>query len=161
MDAICPSVVDSLVRIWTKLHNDLQLEIEPAEARYLHDVMIGMDDELVARLLGVKLALARRPNGVRTRSDAARRGSEILYSVQGRHIRARLVHGIAEQDGRLGVGTRFGAALLGMPAGGSILWPLEHGRLVEVRLLEVSASTSAGRKDVPVRPQGGALCVSG
>ena len=161
MDAICPSVVDSLVRIWATLHDDLLLDIEAAEARYLHAVMIGLDDELVARLLGVKLALARKRSGTRLRSDAARRGSDLIYSVQGRHHRARLVHGDVEVGGRLGVGTRFGAALLGMPPGGSILWPLEHGRLVEVQLLEVAAPTIANEGDVRRRSQVGTPCVSG
>lgn len=161
MDVICPSVVDSLVRIWAKLHNDLELEIEPAEARYLHAVMIGMDDELVARLLGVKLALARRPSGIRAQGNVARRGSDVHYSVQGRHIRARLEHGVSEESGRLGVGTRFGAALLGMPSGSSLLWPLEHGRLVEVQLLEVAAPTMSRKRDVRRRPQVRTPCVSG
>ncbi|MES2988079.1 MAG: hypothetical protein V4808_09260 [Pseudomonadota bacterium] len=161
MDLICPSAVDSLVRIWARLHEDLELDIEPAEARYLHGVMIELDDELIARLLGVKLALARRRKGVLARHDAARKGSKVLYSVQGRQARATLVHGVAEEDGRLGVGTRFGAALLGMPAGGSILWPLAHGRLVEVRLLEVANSISAGRRDVPLGQQAGTPCVFG
>lgn len=161
MDAICPSVVDSLVRIWAKLHHDLELVIEPAEARYLHAVMIGMDDELVARLLGVKLALARKRNGIRAQGNVARRGSDLHYSVKGRHIRARLEHGVSEQSGRLGVGTRFGAALLGMPSGGSILWPLEHGGLVEVQLLEVAAPTIARKSEVQLRPQTGTPCVSG
>jgi len=161
MDAICPSVVDSLVRIWATLHDDLVLEIEPAEARYLHAVMIGLDDELVARLLGVKLALARRRDRTRARTDTARMGSDVLYSVQGRHSRARLVHGVSEDDGSLGVGTRFGAALLGMRSGGSILWPLEHGRLVEVQLLKVAAPTIARKSDVRLPPQAGTPCVSG
>ncbi len=51
MNAICPSVIDSLVHIWTALHKDLDVEIDAGDARYLRGVVLSMDDELVARLL--------------------------------------------------------------------------------------------------------------
>jgi len=140
MDAICPSVIDPLVRIWTTLHKDLKLEVEAAELRYLRRVVFEMDDELVARLLAAKLAMAKQPSDARPSDDLARRGSEILYAVQGRRRRVRLVHGSIDEDGFLGVRTRFGAALLGLRSGQSLLWPLEQGRLVEVHALSVTAS---------------------
>lgn len=52
MDAICLSVVDSLVRIWTTLHEDPEIEMEAAETCCLRGVILGMDDELVARRTG-------------------------------------------------------------------------------------------------------------
>lgn len=147
MDAICPSVIDSLVHIWTTLHNDLDVEIDAAEARYLRGVLFGMDDELVARLLAAKLAISRTPDPGGA-DDLARRGSFVSYAVQGQSLSARLVHGSLSEDGLLGVGSRFGAALLGLRPGQSLLWPMEHGRLVEVRALRVGA-VPGGR---PVRP---------
>lgn len=136
MDHICPSVIDSLVHIWTTLHDDLDVEIDAAEARYLRGVLFGMDDELVARLLAAKLAIARTPDSGNC-DDLARRGSFVHYAIQGQALSVRLVHGAASGDGLLGVGSRFGAALLGLRPGQSLLWPLEHGRLVEVRTLKV------------------------
>ena len=139
MDAMCPWAIDPLVRIWAILHKDLNLEMEAAEARYLQAVMFGLDDELVAGLLGIKLALARRRKEDVGKVTGARIGSDVLYSVQGRPRFARLVHGDVDECGSLGVGTRFGGALLGMTQGMSILWPDERGSLVEVRLLEFTA----------------------
>lgn len=138
MDAICPSAIESLVRIWSALHSGLSIEISSAEARYVREVVLGMDDELVARLLAAKLAMSRQPTDCWPADDLARCGSEVLYSVQGRHRRARLVHGSADEDGSIGVETRFGAALVGLRSGQSLLWPHEMGRLVEVQALEVA-----------------------
>ena len=142
MDAICPTVVGSLVRIWTTLHKDLNVEMDGAEIRYLRRVVFAMDDELVAGLLAAKLAMARQPAGGGPAHELARKGCEVLYAVQGRRCRARLVHGSASDAGLLGTGTRFGAALLGLRAGQSLLWPLAQGRLVELRLLEVAVPDS-------------------
>ena len=138
MDAICPSVIDSLVRIWSALHKDLDVEIDRGDARYLRGVVLGMDDELIARLLSAKLAMARNPD-LPGDGALARRGSDITFSIQGRTLKATLVHGTEAVGSRLGVGTRFGAALLGLRANRSLLWPMEQGRLVEVRLLKVTS----------------------
>ena len=138
MDRICPTAVGSLARIWSALHSDLSLEIDPGDACYLRNVVFQMDDDLVAGLLALKLAKARRPLEPWRTNDLARLGSDVLYSVQGRRSRARLVHGAVVGDGLLGIETRFGAALLGLRAGQSLLWPHEVGRLVEVRAIEVA-----------------------
>lgn len=143
MDAICPSAIDSLVQIWSALHKELDVEIEAAEARYLSGVVLGMDDELVARLLAAKISMSRAPDA-NCDGTLVRRGSVLEYAIQGRTRGATLVHGSVVSDGRLGVGTRFGAAVIGLRPGQSLLWPMEQGRLAEVRVLEVM--TTAIRK---------------
>lgn len=162
MDAICPTAIDSLVRIWTTLHADLSVEIEPAEVRHLHRVVFGMDDELLACLLATKLAMSRRPRRNWPGDDLARFGSEILFSVQGRQHRGRLIHGAADEAGVIGIESRYGAALLGLRSGQQILWPHASGRLVEVRVLEVTAPRILGRPDCAAgRPGRAAPCASG
>jgi transcription elongation GreA/GreB family factor len=138
MDTVCPSSIGALVGIWRALHKDLSVEMDPTEGRYLQHVVYAMDDELVAALLAAKLAMSKPPSNTHSMGDLVRRGSQVLYSVQGRRHRARLVHGSAREDGLLGVDTRFGAALLGLRSGHSLLWPHEHGQLVEVHALEVA-----------------------
>lgn len=143
METICPTTIDSLVQIWTALHKELVLEIDRADARYLRDVAFGLDDELVARLMAAKLALAQPGAAAQAPGDTARCGSMVLFSVQGRQRRVRLVHGNVDNADALGVATRFGAALVGLRQGDSLLWPSEQGRLVEVRALEVAARDRA------------------
>lgn len=147
MNAICPSVIDSLVHIWTVLHKDLDVEIDAGNARYLRGVVLSMDDELVARLLSAKLAMSRTPDAQRD-GTLARCGSDVVYSVQGRTLHATLVHGTEVFGRRLGVGTRFGAALLGLRPGQSLLWPMERGRLVEVRALKITSPRLRGHDRV-------------
>ena len=144
MDPICPSVVDSLAHIWTALHKDVPVAIAPSEAHYLRRLILHLDDELLARLLAAKLA-ASRATGDRPSGDVARLGSEILYSVQGQGHRARLVHGETSEAGLLGVGSRFGSALIGFRAGQAVLWPLEQGRLVELKILRVDPARAMPR----------------
>lgn len=160
MEVICPSAIESLVQIWTVLHKDLELEFDRAETRYLRGMAFGLDDELVARLLAAKLSLARRSSNRRVSQHVARRGLEILFSVQGRRHFTRLVHGSVDEPGLLGVGTRFGSALVGLRTGGSLLWPSEHGRLVEVRALRVQVPAFAPRSVSPT-PQTRVACASG
>ncbi len=143
MDAICPSAIDSLVHIWTTLHKDLDVKIDATEGRYLRNVIFGMDDELVARLLAAKLSMSRTPDPCGG-DDLARRGSNVDYAVQGQSFSARLVHGTSSEGDLLGIGSRYGAALLGLRPGQSVLWPMELGRLVEVHALKVTACP--GRK---------------
>lgn len=145
MDAICPSTIDALVHIWTALHKDLDVEIDAAEAHYLRGAVLGMDDELVARLLAAKISMSRSPNA-NVAGTVARSGSEVVYSVQGRTLSAALVHGSAVGNGRLGVRTRFGAALIGLRPGHSVLWPMERGRLTEIRVLEVTTPAPRERR---------------
>lgn len=156
-ETICPASIDSLVAIWTSLHREADFRAEPAEGRYIQEVVLGMDDELIARLLGAKADLASGA-GAEPAQDVVRLGSQVVFEVEGRVHRARLVHGTAEGGGKLGVGTRFGAALLGLRRGAAILWPGEDGPLVEVRVVDVMAwsacSDDASRlatSDGPVR----------
>lgn len=145
MHDLSPSVVESLVHIWKALHRDLDVEIDAVAARYLQSVVIGIDDELIATLLGAKLAMARLPNPV-GEDDLAMLGSDVTYSIRGRSRSVQLVHGDRSGLETLGVGSRFGAAVLGLRPGQSILWPLEVGRLVEVHVRAVS-----GRRAVRAR----------
>lgn len=162
MDTVCPSSIGALVGIWRALHKDLSVEMDPTEGRYLQHVVYAMDDELVAALLAAKLAMSKLPSNTHSMGDLVRRGSEVLYSVQGRRHRARLVHGSAREDGLLGVDTRFGAALLGLRSGQSLLWPLEHGRLVEVHALEVADGRARADGAFEKRAQHGSVpCASG
>lgn len=162
MDTVCPSSIGALVGIWRALHKDLSVEMDPTEGRYLQHVVYAMDDELVAALLAAKLAMSKPPSNTHSMGDLVRRGSEVLYSVQGRRYRARLVHGSAREDGLLGVDTRFGAALLGLRSGQSLLWPHEHGRLVEVHALEVADGRARPDGAFEKRAQHGSVpCASG
>ena len=144
MEPICQSVVDSLVHIWTALHKDVPVTIAPPEANYLRRLILHLDDELLARLLAAKLA-ASRGTATRPGGNVARLGSEILYSVQGQEHRARLVHGETSGEGALGVGSRFGSALIGFRAGQAVLWPLEQGRLVELKILRIEPARAMPR----------------
>lgn len=139
METVCPSMVGSLVRIWITLHKDLDVALEPADAQYLRCVLFGMNDELIASLLGAKLAMS----GERADPPAGpvvRAGSDVVFSIAGERCRAQLVHGEGDAKGRLGTATRFGAALLGIQEGASLLWPQADGRLVDVCAIEVTNS---------------------
>lgn len=160
MNAICPSVIDSLVHIWTALHKDLDVEIDAGNARYLRGVVLSMDDELVARLLSAKLAMSRMPDA-QSDGTLARCGSDVVYSVQGRTLQATLVHGTDVTKRRLGVETRFGAALLGLRPGQSLLWPMERGRLVEVRVLKIASPSFSRRGRISPLFRTGKPCAFG
>ncbi|RYE04487.1 MAG: hypothetical protein EOP61_00295 [Sphingomonadales bacterium] len=136
MEPVCHSTIDSLVHIWSALHKDAPVALAPPEAHYLRRLILHVEDELLARLLAAKLA-ASRTTTVHPGRDVARLGSEILYSVRGQQHRARLVHGESSGDGALGVGSRFGSALIGFRVGQAVLWPLEQDRLVELKILRV------------------------
>ena len=82
MDAICPSAIDSLVHIWTALHKELDVEIDAAEARYLRGVVVGMDDELAARLLAAKVSMSRSPD-VNSDATLVRRGARSFMQSRG------------------------------------------------------------------------------
>ena len=138
MDPTCPTVIDAIVRIWRSLHSDLSLEMEPAERRYARGIVMGMEDDLVARLLAIKVSISGVVPRDGRSEQSALCGSDVLYDVQGRRRRARLVHGSNDHAGTIGVGTRFGAALFGLRSGQSILWPHDRGTLVDVRVLVVA-----------------------
>ena len=159
MEPLCHSVVDSLVHIWTALHKDAPVALAAPEAHYLRRLILHMDDELLARLLGAKLASSRTTR-VGPGCDFARLGSKILYSVKGQQHCARLVHGEICDENMLGVGSRFGSALIGFRAGQTVLWPLQQGRLVELKILRAEPPRPMPRAAIAVmdrRP----LCESG
>lgn len=160
MNAICPSAIDSLVHIWTALHKNLDVEIDAGNARYLRGVVLSMDDELVARLLSAKLAMSRIPDA-QNDETLARCGSDLVYSVQGRTLQATLVHGTDVSERRLGVGTRFGAALLGLRPDQSLLWPMERGRLVEVRVLTITSPSLSRQRPISPLLRMGKPCAFG
>ena len=160
MNAICPSVIDSLVHIWTALHKDLDVEIDAGNARYLRGVVLSMDDELVARLLSAKLAMSRISDA-QNDETLAQCGSELVYSVQGRTLQATLVYGTDVSERRLGAGTRFGAALLGLRPDQSLLWPMERGRLVEVRVLTITSPNFSRQRPIPPLLKIGKQCAFG
>lgn len=143
MDGISASEIESLVRIWSALHKDIETSFTPMEKRYFHRIIFDMDEDLVARLLAVKLARARHPAAAPPVGAIARTGSRVHFAVDGREERATLIHGYAPGPGRIGVGSRFGAALVGLHAGQAIAWPRHDGSLVEVRLLGVSRDDRA------------------
>lgn len=135
MSPICTASVNSLVNIWTALHRDLDVEIDAPQKRQLHQILLGLQDDLLAMLLEAKLSSARHPD-----ADAwavAACGREVCYSVEGQHLRGWLVHGTVDGHGRIGIGTRFGLALLGLRPGQSLLWPRICGRLAEVTVQRV------------------------
>lgn len=157
---ICPSSIGSLVRIWTAIHRDLSVEIDAPQTRQLHEVLLGLEDDLVARLLGVKLSLARPPAA--DHRQLASCGRTVIYSVHGRTCRARIVHGSMVDAGELGVGSSFGVALLGLRAGQELLWPGALGKLAHVRLLEVEPARSAAWRSADAfGRRGTAPCASG
>jgi endonuclease YncB( thermonuclease family) len=161
MDAICPTVIGSLVGIWSALHKNLEVVIDPVDTIYLEHVLLGLDDELVAHLLAAKLALARSPEP-NSSATSVRTGSDVTYSVEGRELTARLVHGARAFEGRLGVATRFGTALIGLRCGQTVLWPTARGRLVEVRILRIDATDRhIAENGAPPPPEPVTACASG
>lgn len=138
LDAVPPTVVDSLVRIWSALHVDLDIVVPDVERSGLRRLLIEMDDDLVAGLFAAKLSLARPVDPHHPSPDLARVGSEVGFMLDGREMSAVLTRGTTADARRLGIASRFGAALLSLRAGQTLLWPDERWRLVELRLLEVT-----------------------
>ena len=137
MTPVCPSVVGSLVEIWSALHPGLCVKIAPSDMHYLRRMVLAADDHLVACLLAEKIqkTLAQtRPEGDFV---AAKIGSIIRYRINGRSLEGHLVHGQGVDENSLGVGSRYGSALVGSHAGQCFMWPSRNGRLIEVRVQEV------------------------
>lgn len=137
MEGVCPTVVEPLVRLWCALHGDLEFEWNDQEAGELRRTRAELEDELVAGLFEAKLRMSSSGRGSVPRQPVARAGSEVLYVRNGQEARARLVDGTVVAPGLLGTGSRFGAALVGLSPGQSLLWPDERWELVEIRALEV------------------------
>jgi regulator of nucleoside diphosphate kinase len=160
MESACPTVLESLVRIWIALHRDVPVRFIATDIPALRREVFHMDDDLIARLLSAKLSVARTTSG-RCPVDIVRVGSEVVYSLEGHERRVRIGYGSASTADTAGVGSHVGAALLGLSAGQSLLWPFEGGRLVEFRILDVRPRKPMASPQPIIGSHMGSPCASG
>jgi hypothetical protein len=134
MTPVCPSVVGSLVEIWRALHPGLRVTIASSDMNYLRRVVLAADDHLVAGLLAEKIQMTQAQSGPYDDCDVAKIGSVVRYSINDRRLEWRLMHGQRINGNSIGIGSRYGSALIGSHAGQSFMWPSQNGRLIEIRV---------------------------
>ncbi|MHA3842404.1 hypothetical protein ACX0GZ_14445 [Sphingomonas aestuarii] len=154
-------MVGPLVRIWKALHTDLEVTLAPTDASYLRRLVLAVDDHLIAHLLGEKLQNSGLAPQHACASPFVRIGSLVRYSVNGRSLFGRIVHGQQTAEESIGVGSRYGSALMGIHEGQRLLWPSRSGQLIEVRIDEVEHPRGARAVRAAPYPEAKSLCAFG
>ena len=142
------ALLDERPTIWL---SGLELErLRAVVAKHLDSPDAEAAEELEAELdRALVVPPARMPPSV------VRMGSSVVFEdEQGRRRGLQLVypHEASPAHGRVSVLAPVGVALLGMPVGAAIAWPLPGGRSARLRIVEVGPAGEPGRAEPVAAP---------
>jgi regulator of nucleoside diphosphate kinase len=148
--ALPVSTIGSLGDIWTALHRNVDVVLTQRDVHCLRMAAMVMDDDLISQLLLRKMQQAKVVDHAQLPAGTAAIGSAVEFTFGGQRHTVRLAHpSPSTTTGGLCVTSRYGAGLIGLTAGQTILWPADCDGLRELTVHAVSAGEELPQDAAP------------